>query len=224
MNEDSSDQALEKSASKPIQEANKKLVAPVVAVAEAVPTPPVAQVPDSGLNKPEIAPPAPGMTRLYRVEDAEGGPKTIWKDGQPFWEGGVGPTGKPEPDIPLPSNNVENQGRWFTDSKELSDELLIRIREYGTEPRPNARLFYIDIPTADVEEYRVSNLPIDNSARRISQNEKNELVLPRELADRKQVLPKPTSLAGEVAARQRLTAERALRVEPGKGSLGAGRR
>jgi hypothetical protein len=69
MSEGGSDQLLEKSTSNSTPETNKKLVAPVAAVAEALPKPPpaVEVAPTSALGK-EIQPVAPGYTRFYRGE------------------------------------------------------------------------------------------------------------------------------------------------------------
>lgn len=130
----------------------------------------------SGMVGAPEPPLAPRMTRLYRAEDASG----------PSLE---------DMGFPVPISVSENRGRWFTASRESADRFLKTIAEDGTEKRSNTKLFYVDVPTADAERFRVSNFPKEHSARNRSGDPEREFVLPKEEADRKQAMPVATKTA-----------------------------
>src|ERR1700722_18546099 len=76
---------------------------------------------------------APGFTRLYRVEPASKASIPDWKR-----------------DHPLMAGILEAQGRWFVSDPTLLDWYL-------EDSIGRMKTMFVDVPTADLENYRVSN-------------------------------------------------------------------
>ena len=204
MSEGGSDQLLEQSTSKPTPEANKKLVDPV---AETLPNPPVKTVArpampqkpstiegmieaqDRAYNNPfakearrlenvehestriarqlpQTEPPlSPNMTRLYRAHDAPWSPTLEDLN----------------PGQPLPQGHEEATGRWFSDKKE-------ELQWFASAGRERY-LGFVDIPTAEVEKYRLSNFPKGHHALDDSFTREREFFVSPELAAQMQPMP-----------------------------------
>lgn len=111
----------------------------------------------------EVPKPASGFTRIYRfaVKNQERGKVSDWVAQSEEYQ-----------------NMLKATGRWFSDD---FDEAMWYVKE-----NPEGELLYVDIPTKDLEGYRVSNIvetpdglrPKDFSARA-----EKELFVPREVAD-----------------------------------------
>ena len=111
----------------------------------------------------DVPKPAAGFTRIYRfaVKNQERGKVSEWVAQSEDYQ-----------------NMLKATGRWFSDD---FDEAMWYVKE-----NPEGELLYVDVPTKDVEGYRVSNIvetsdglrPKDFSARA-----EKELFVPREVAD-----------------------------------------
>lgn len=109
-----------------------------------------------------------GRTRLFRVE----GP----------------PSEKPTPDWikegQAASGHTEAAGRWFA----LGDKE--QLDWYRKDAGPGNKTHYVDIPTADLEKYRVSNstetIGEGRSVKSFSRDPDKEFFVPRDIANRKQ--------------------------------------
>jgi hypothetical protein len=125
-----------------------------------------------GLLEPE---PAPAMTRLYRVDSPKQAARGVpeWMEGDPKYEA-----------------IREATGRWFAEDP---DELPFYLRDSD----PGAVIRHVDVPTADLEKYRVSNQPPE--IRKFSARPEHEFFLPREIAERR-VDTHPDLLPGHVRA------------------------
>jgi hypothetical protein len=121
-----------------------------------------------GQAGPAGAAPEPGFTRLYRVEPD--GPEV----GRPDWVR----------QAQAESGHLEAEGRWF-----VADPVLLDwYREDAAGP---TRTVFVDVPTADMERYRVANSEERiglRPVRSFSRDPENEFFLPRALAGAKQVL------------------------------------
>lgn len=111
---------------------------------------------------------AEGMTRLYRAEGAPSQDIADWlRQGM------------------IDSGQTEAAGRWFIQDKSL-------LEFYRDDSGPDARLFYVDVPAADLEQYRVTNntdrFGTGRPVASYSKDPENEFFLPRTLADQKRSL------------------------------------
>lgn len=106
---------------------------------------------------------ASGTTRLYRIEPTKGdAPIPTWMESQPEYQAAK-----------------QAGGRWFTDDPE-------EARWYLENEHPGGRIVTLDVPTADVEQYRVSKIKptgTDNPMAHSRRPEK-EFFLPKEIASR----------------------------------------
>jgi hypothetical protein len=108
---------------------------------------------------------APKMVRLYRGET---------KPGPPSW-GRSGEIDRATFEPP------EFRGRWFTPDPDVAKPYARAAHD------PDGRIVYVDVPEADLEAYRVVNVP---GARKHSLQPRSEFVLPPELVRRARTLPK----------------------------------
>lgn len=108
---------------------------------------------------------APKMVRLYRGET---------KPGPPSW-GRSGEIDRATFEPP------EFRGRWFTPDPDVAKPYARAAHD------PDGRIIYVDVPEADLEAYRVVNVP---GARKHSLQPRSEFVLPPELVRRARTLPK----------------------------------
>lgn len=133
------------------------------------------------LSTPE---PRPGFTRLYRADAKPGGNKA------PDWA----IEGKRE------SGQAEAEGRWFTQDKDALDW-------YRRDAGDGSLTHYVDVPTADLDKFRVSNnterFGTGRPVKSYSRDPENEFFLPRATADSKKMLVDRGVTADEVAARKR---------------------
>jgi hypothetical protein len=109
-----------------------------------------------------------GFTRLYRVEPIPGGRE--WAEWEKITREELG--------------IARAEGRWFV----ADPSLLDWYREDAIGP---TRTVYVDVPTDDLERYRVSNSTEQYGHRPVrsySRDPENEFFLPRELADQKREL------------------------------------
>lgn len=109
--------------------------------------------------------------RLYRIENPDRKPKP---PGHWLWNN------------PTYAASVNSWGRWFTDDP--------KTLEYYLQDIPNAHVVYVDVPAAEAEQYRVSNMKtkpgqgaLDNPVA-YSLDPHTEFYLPKEIAMRKQPL------------------------------------
>ena len=110
----------------------------------------------------------PGFTRLYRVEPD--GPD----DKRPDWIR----------QAQAETGHLDAEGRWFV----ADAALLAWYREDASGP---TRTAYVDVPSSDLEQYRVANSEERIGVRPVksfSRDPENEFFLPRTLADAKEVL------------------------------------
>lgn len=120
---------------------------------------------DPGEDDGEVSVPKEGTTKLYRAEGGEQG------NGVPDWMN----SGHDQFE-----NSKAAEGRWFTDSLEEAEWYI--KNEY-----PNGKIVTVDVPTSEVEKYRVSNSKAsdtDNPAKYSARPDK-EFFLPSELAAKK---------------------------------------
>ena len=118
----------------------------------------------------EVPPPAKDFTRIYRfaVKNPERAKVADW----------IADTEKYQ-------NMLKATGRWFSDD--------IDEAKWYESLTPEGELLYIDIPTKDLESYRVSNIietPDGLNPRAESRRPEKELFLPREIADAAQSFSK----------------------------------
>ena len=130
--------------------------------AEAQPTPTVADMATVEKVTPKEAPPKVETTRLVRVQ---------------------APTGELSPwlaEAYSQSDASQAAGRWF-----MPAEAQDQIDWYMEDAGPGAKLVYVDVPTAEVEQYRISNVAAEGNIdpRAYSRDPENEFFLPRELSD-----------------------------------------
>ena len=106
-------------------------------------------------RKPTAEAPTPaapaGMTRLYRMEStpeqvASGRNIADWIKQSPVYQ-----------------NAEKAGGRWFTDD-------LDEINWYRQHEYPEGRMVYVDVPTAEAEKYRVSNIPLKPGDKDVADN------------------------------------------------------
>lgn len=118
----------------------------------------------------DVPPPAKDFTRIYRfgVKDPKRAKVADW----------IAETEKYQ-------NMIKATGRWFSDD--------IDEAKWYESLTPEGELLYIDIPTKDLESYRVSNIietPDGLNPRAESRRPEKELFLPREIADAAQSFSK----------------------------------
>jgi hypothetical protein len=116
-----------------------------------------------------------GMTRLYRGEAAPGGVNTL-----PDWV----KQARNEKGI------TDAQGRWFTDKLE-------NAKWYQKEAGETGRISYVDVPTKDLEQYRVSNM---KDVSRFSKDPTTEFFVSPEIANTRNVFT-PVAEVSTVAQR-----------------------
>lgn len=118
----------------------------------------------------DVPPPAKDFTRIYRfaVKNPERAKVADWiADTEQY------------------QNMLKATGRWFSDD--------IDEAKWYESLTPEGELLYIDIPTRDLESYRVSNIietPDGLNPRAESRRPEKELFLPREIADAAQSFSK----------------------------------
>jgi hypothetical protein len=125
---------------------------------------------------------AAGFTRLYRVEPA-------FRASIPDWRS----------EHPLMAGILEAQGRWFVSDPTLLDWYL-------EDSIGRMKTIFVDVPTADLESYRVSNSTErigPRSVRSYSKDPDNEFFLPRELSDTRQEAPELETLRSNDQERER---------------------
>lgn len=111
---------------------------------------------------------AAGVVRLYRGESVSTGRTAI-----PDW-------------IQLEQDRLgitSARSRWFTDDPQIARWYL---REAGFDDPAKGRISFIDVPAAEVENYRATNFP---EARRFSRDPEREFFVPKGLADQRQPMP-----------------------------------
>lgn len=122
-----------------------------------------------GQAGPTESAPQPGFTRLYRVEPAgPSKPRSEWLA-----------------QATEASGQNAAQGRWFVQDPALLDFYRKDI-ETGGGP---ARLVTVDVPTTELDKYRVSNVEERIAGRRpreFSADPENEFFLPRELLGKRE--------------------------------------
>lgn len=119
------------------------------------------------------------VTRLYRAEGV--GPRVPGR--VPDWI-------KQGQDA---SGHTEAAGRWFTSEPDS-------LKWYQEDAGPNARVSYVDVPTSDLEKYRVANSKEEIAGRRVasfSRDPETEFFLPRDLAESSKIYT-PTTTPKEV--------------------------
>lgn len=130
----------------------------------------MAQRAEAGNRRFESSQPVPdGMTRLYRVQPRAEARRRL-------------DPGSWQYQAMESSGTIAAQGRWFTDNPEHAS---FYVNDIG---RKNAEIVAVDVPTADLDKYRVSNFrggegvvdPRRFSARGMSEQ---EFFLPRNVAD-----------------------------------------
>ena len=123
-----------------------------------------------------------GMTRLYRVEPIKAGQFADWIH-EARQKRGI----------------TEAEGRWFVQKPEM----LGWYREDAGVP---TKTTYIDLPTRDLEIYRVSNVTETIAGRTpasFSKDTDNEFFLPKDLAATRRLLSEPQAVSSEpVTARE----------------------
>jgi len=112
-------------------------------------------------------PPAPGMTRLYRGEVDPEYVKTL----------------PPIASWISESDQYKAQqalaGRWFVEDPELADWYVKEAGDHGIKT-------YVDVPTSELEKYRVSNQ--DKSLGLRSKDARNEFLIPSDIAQTRNIL------------------------------------
>jgi hypothetical protein len=114
-----------------------------------------------------VWPAASEHTRLYRAESAVRGEFSDWR--------------KEALDA---SGHTEAEGRWFVADPAMLDW-------YKADIGANTVVAYVDVPTAELERYRISNSTEQIGRRPVrsySRDPENEFFLPRDLADARKVL------------------------------------
>jgi hypothetical protein len=126
-----------------------------------------------------------GFTRLYRAEPIPGGKE--WAEWVEVTRDELGIT--------------QAEGRWFV----ADPALLDWYREDAVGP---THTVYVDVPTAELERYRVANSEERiglRPVRSFSRDPENEFFLPRDLAEAKRVLPAGRDTAPDKAGSSRST-------------------
>ena len=157
---------------------------------------PAAPTPPTPIPEAPAATAPTGTVRLYRAETRTGGP-------------GVSDWIK---DHPTYKNTLAASGRWFTDD--------IEEARYYLQDNPGAKLVEVEVPAAEVERYRVSNLPevpggknAAENPRAFSRRPEKEFFLPKDMAERARGQETPVEPSVPPVAEPTTPPEPAPRVE-----------
>jgi len=129
----------------------------------------------------------PDHTRLYRAEPLEAADANR----VPQWI----------KESPAYKSMLEASGRWFSADAENLNWYIDHLKHNGIRPK----VTFVDVPNAEVESHRVSNMGRD--VQQYSRRPEEEFFLPRALADQRRDLATGAAEAAKLGAKQAAQAE-----------------